>query len=228
MRERLQKGITASTLKWIAVISMLIDHFGIAIYWQLEKHVYSTYEIFRYLGRIAFPIYCFLIVEGFFLTKNVWRYVGRCLVFAVLSEIPFDMAIYGQIWYPYSQNVYFTLVIGLCTLVLLDKVRGYDAFCVVKQLFVIGMGAAVAHVLKVDYRYLGVLFIVMFYYCRGMNKWHRDLVGAVAFSYEVTAPLAMIPIHFYNGERGMSLKYVFYLIYPVHLLLYGIIRMFIL
>lgn len=228
MRERLEKGITASTLKWIAIISMLIDHFGIAIYWQLEQHTYSTYEILRYIGRIAFPIYCFLIVEGFFLTKNVWKYIGRCLIFAFLSEIPFDMAIYGRIWYPYSQNVYFTLVIGLCTLVVLDKVRGYDVISIVKQLTVIAIGAGVAQFLEVDYHYLGVLFIVMFYYCREMNKWHRDLIGAAAFSYEVTAPLAMIPIHFYNGERGMSLKYVFYLVYPVHLLLYGMIRMFVL
>ena len=228
MSERMEKGITSSALKWIAAISMLIDHFGIAIYWQLEEHTYSTYEIFRYVGRIAFPIYCFLIVEGFFLTKNIWSYIGRCLVFAVLSEIPFDMAIYGEIWHPYSQNVYFTLVIGLCTLVVLDKVRGYHAFCVIKQFLVIGMGVAVARILEVDYHGLGVLFIVMFYYCRGMNKWYRDLFGVVAFSYEITAPLAMIPIHFYNGERGMSLKYVFYLIYPVHLLLYGIIRMFVL
>ncbi len=228
MRERLEKGISASTLKWIAIISMLIDHFGIAIYWQLEQHTYQTYEIFRYIGRIAFPIYCFLIVEGFFLTKNIWKYIGRCQMFAILSEIPFNMAIYGRIWYPHSQNVYFTLVIGLCTLVVLDKVRGYDVISIIKQFFVIAIGAGIAQILEVDYHYLGVLFIVMFYYCREMNKWHRDLVGVAAFSYEVTAPLAMIPIHFYNGERGMPLKYEFYLIYPVHLLIYGVIRILVL
>ncbi len=228
MREKLQKGLSASTLKWIAVISMLFDHFGIAIYWQMEQHTYHTYEIFRYIGRIAFPIYCFLVVEGFFLTRNIRKYIGRCLLFACISEIPFNMAIYGQVWYPYSQNVYFTLVIGLCTLTMLDKVRGYDVASIVKQLLCIGLGAGLAQMLEVDYHYLGVLFIVMFYYCRGMNKWHRDLVGAIAFSYEVTAPLAMIPIHFYNGERGLPLKYVFYLVYPVHLLIYGMIRMFLL
>lgn len=228
MRERVKKGISASTLKWIAVISMLVDHFGIAIYWQLEGHTYKIYEIYRYIGRIAFPIYCFLLVEGFFLTRNIRKYIGRCFLFACISEIPFNMAIYGQIWYPHSQNVYFTLTIGLCTLVVLDRVRGFDAVSVVKQLLCIGIGAGLAQLLETDYHYLGVLFIVMFYYCREMNKWQRELIGAVAFSYEVTAPLAMIPIHFYNGERGLPLKYVFYLVYPVHLLIYGMIRMLVL
>lgn len=228
MKERTKKGISASTLKWIAVISMLVDHFGIAIYWQLEGHTYKIYEIYRYVGRIAFPIYCFLLVEGFFLTRDIRKYIGRCFLFACISEIPFNMAVYGQIWYPHSQNVYFTLTIGLCTLVALDRVRGFGAVSVVKQLLCIGIGAGLAQILEVDYHYLGVLFIVMFYYCREMNKWQRDLIGAVVFSYEVTAPLAMIPIHFYNGERGLRLKYVFYLVYPVHLLIYGIIRMYVL
>lgn len=228
MKERTKKGISASTLKWIAVISMLVDHFGIAIYWQLEGHTYKIYEIYRYVGRIAFPIYCFLLVEGFFLTRDIRKYIGRCFLFACISEIPFNMAVYGQIWYQHSQNVYFTLTIGLCTLVALDRVRGFDAVSVVKQLLCIGIGAGLAQILEVDYHYLGVLFIVMFYYCREMNKWQRNLIGAVAFLYEVTAPLAMIPIHFYNGERGLRLKYVFYLVYPVHLLIYGIIRMYVL
>lgn len=228
MKERTKKSISASTLKWIAVISMLVDHFGIAIYWQLEGHTYKIYEIYRYVGRIAFPIYCFLLVEGFFLTRDIRKYIGRCFLFACISEIPFNMAVYGQIWYPHGQNVYFTLTIGLCTLVALDRVRGFGAVSVVKQLLCIGIGAGLAQMLEVDYHYLGVLFIVMFYYCREMNKWQRDLIGAVAFSYEVTAPLAMIPIHFYNGERGLRLKYVFYLVYPVHLLIYGIIRMYVL
>lgn len=224
----MKKGLSASTLKWIAICSMLIDHFAIAIYWQLGQHNYETYKTLRYIGRIAFPIYCFLLVEGFFMTRNVRKYIGRCLLFACISEIPFNMAIYGQIWYPYGQNVYFTLALGLCTLYMLDKVRGYGVLSVVKQLVCIGIGAGLAQILEVDYHYLGVLFIVMFYYCREMRPWHRDLIGAAAFSYEITAPLAFIPIHLYNGKRGLPLKYVFYLVYPVHLLIYGMIRMFIL
>lgn len=224
----MKKGLSASTLKWIAIISMLIDHFAIAIYWHLESHTYEVYKILRYIGRIAFPIYCFLLVEGFFLTRNRKKYIGRCLLFAFLSEIPFNMAIYGQIWYPTRQNVYFTLALGLCTLYVLDKVRGYDMLSVMKQLLCVGVGAGLAQILGVDYHYLGILFIVMFYYCREMNPWYRDVIGAAAFSYEITAPLAFIPIHLYNGKRGLPLKYAFYLVYPVHLLIYGVIRMLLL
>lgn len=224
----MKKGLSASTLKWIAIGSMLMDHFAIAIYWQLEQHTYETYHILRDIGRIAFPIYCFLLVEGFFLTKDIRRYIVRCLLFAMISEIPFNMAIYGQFWYPKSQNVYFTLTLGLCTLSMLDKVRGYGVISVIKQLVCILVGAGLAQIFEVDYHYLGVLFITMFYYCRGMNVWHRDIIGVVAFSYEITAPLALIPIHLYNGKRGLPLKYVFYLVYPVHLLIYGMIRMYLL
>lgn len=222
----MKKGLTASTLKWIAICSMLIDHFAIAIYWQLEQHTYETYRLLRDIGRIAFPIYCFLLVEGFFLTKNRKKYIGRCFLFACISEIPFNMAIYGQFFCLESQNVYFTLVLGLCTLYALDKIKGQEGKDVFLRLISIAAGAGLAQILEVDYHCLGVMFIVMFYYCRGMNPWHRDIIGAAAFSYEITAPLAFIPIHLYNGKRGLPLKYVFYLVYPVHLAIYGIIRLY--
>ena len=224
----MKKGLSASTLKWIAVISMLIDHFAIAIYWQMRQHNYETYRMLRYAGRIAFPIYCFLLVEGFIHTRNVKKYIGRCFLFACISEIPFDMAIHGAIWYPQNQNVYFTLVIGLCTLYVLDRLKGNEMKDMLARIGCIAVGAGLAQILEVDYHYLGVLFIVMFYYLRNRNTLQRDIIGAIAFSYEITAPLAFIPIHFYNGKRGLPLKYAFYMVYPVHLLIYGIIRMYLL
>ena len=137
-RENTSKwGLSASVLKWIAVVTMLIDHFAAAVYWQLDGKEYEIYRILRYIGRIAFPIYCFLLVEGFFYTHNVKKYIGRCLVFALLSEIPFNMAIFGKVWYPQGQNVYFTLTLGLCALVVLDKIRKagaqYDIWCILGQ-----------------------------------------------------------------------------------------------
>ena len=223
-------GLSASVLKWIAVVTMLIDHFAAAVYWQLDGKEYEIYRILRYIGRIAFPIYCFLLVEGFFYTHNVKKYIGRCLVFALLSEIPFNMAIFGKVWYPQGQNVYFTLTLGLCALVVLDKIRKagaqYDIWCILGQVVCIGVFACAGQFLEVDYHWKGVLFIIMFYHCRDINIWVRDLVGALAFSYELTAPLAFIPIHLYNGTRGKQLKYLFYAIYPVHLLVYGIVRFY--
>lgn len=226
--EKSKVGLTASTLKWIAICSMLIDHFAVAIYLQLDGYDYTIYRAMRYIGRIAFPIYCFLLVEGFFHTRNIKKYIGRCFGFALLSEIPFDLALYGEIFHPKSQNVYFTLTLGLCTLYLLEKMKGYDMLHVLARAVCILVGAGLAQVLETDYHYRGVLFIVMFYFCRNMDKLVRNIIGAVAFSYEVTAPLAFIPIYLYNGERGMRLKYFFYLVYPVHLLIYGLIRVMVL
>lgn len=222
----MKKGLSASTLKWIAICSMLIDHFAIAVYWQLEQHTYETYRLLRDIGRIAFPIYCFLLVEGFFHTRDIKKYITRCFLFACISEIPFDMAVHGTIWYPKGQNVYLTLTIGLCTLYVLERLKGNEIKDMWGRIACIAVGAGLAQILEADYHCLGVLFIVMFYYCRGMNPWYRDILGAAAFAYEKTAPLAFIPIHLYNGKRGLKLKYVFYLVYPVHLAVYGIIRMY--
>ena len=75
MLDKIKKGLDASALKWIAVVAMLIDHFAMAIYWQMDNRTYDTYALLRDVGRIAFPIYCFLVVEGFFYTKNIFKYI---------------------------------------------------------------------------------------------------------------------------------------------------------
>lgn len=226
-QKNVEQGLSASTLKWIAVVTMLIDHIAIAVYWQLDIRQYEIYRLLRYIGRIAFPIYCFLLVEGFFYTRNIRKYIGRCFLFALISEIPFNMAIYGKVWYLQGQNVYFTLTLGLCALVVLDKIKGIDFFHMLGQFLCIAVFACIAQVLEVDYHWKGILFIVMFYYCRDFNKWLRDLIGALAFAYELTAPLAFIPIHLYNGSRGKQNKYLFYAIYPIHLFVYGMVRFYI-
>ncbi len=222
----MKKGLSASTLKWIAIVSMLIDHYAIAVYWQQEQHVYEVYRVLRYMGRIAFPIYCFLLVEGFFHTKNIKKYIGRCFLFALISEIPYDMAIRGKVFDPEQQNAYFTLVTGLCTMYALNRIKGVELTDTLKRLGCIAIGAGVAQILDFDYHYLGVLFIVMFYFFKVVNPPHKDIVGAVAFSYEITAPLAFVPIHLYDGRRGQRMKYFFYLVYPLHLAVFGVIRLY--
>ncbi len=219
-------GISAAVLKWIAVVTMIIDHFAVAVYPQFAGYEYNVYYIMRKIGRLAFPIYCFLLVEGFFHTKNVKKYLQNCFLFAILSEIPFDMAIFGQVFYSRGQNVYFTLCIGLATLMILDKLRGRAPQYVLLRVLIITLAASVGQILDVDYHWKGVLFIIMFYYVRNMQEWIRNLVGICAFAYEGTAPLAFLPIHFYNGERGRQMKYLFYAIYPIHLLIFGLIRFY--
>ena len=217
-------GISAAVLKWIAVVTMIIDHFAVAVYPQFASYEYSVYYIMRKIGRLAFPIYCFLLVEGFFHTKNVKKYFRNCFLFAILSEIPFNMAIFGQVFYSRGQNVYFTLCIGLATLIILDRRKRYPkSKYMLLQIFIIVLAASIGQILDVDYHWKGVLYIVMFYYVRNMQEWIRNLVGICAFAYEGTAPLAFLPIHFYNGTRGRQMKYLFYAIYPIHLLILGLI-----
>ena len=220
-------GISAAVLKWIAVVTMIIDHFAVAVYPQFASYEYSVYYIMRKIGRLAFPIYCFLLVEGFFHTKNVKKYFRNCFLFAILSEIPYNMAIFGQVFYSRGQNVYFTLCIGLATLIILDRRKRYPkSKYMLLQIFIIVLAASIGQILDVDYHWKGVLFIVMFYYVRNMQEWIRNLVGICAFAYEGTAPLAFLPIHFYNGTRGRQMKYLFYAIYPIHLLILGLIRLY--
>lgn len=228
MEERQDRfGVSAAVLKWIAVVTMVIDHFAAAVYWQMADSSYDVYFVMRKVGRIAFPIYCFLLVEGFYHTRNVAKYLRNCFLFALLSEIPFDMAIFGRVVYPQGQNVYFTLCVGLGALILLDRYRArHETRYVLLRLLIIAAAACVGEVLDVDYHWKGVLFIILFYYIRNAQEWIRNLAVIFAFAYEVTAPLAVIPIHFYNGKRGRQMKYLFYAIYPVHLLVFGLIRFY--
>lgn len=220
-------NISAAVLKWIAVVTMLIDHFAAAVFLHVEVYSYPVYKAMRLVGRIAFPIYCFLLVEGFFHTRNVGKYIRNCFLFALLSEIPFNMAIFGSVFYLQGQNIYFTLAIGLCALYVLDKFRGrYEIWCFFARIVVIVLFALAGELLEVDYHWKGIIFIILFYYCRSIDSWKRNLILACAFAYETTAPLALIPIYFYNGERGRQKKYLFYAIYPVHLLIFGLVRFY--
>lgn len=239
-----KRGISGSTLKLIAIITMIIDHGGTAVVgrylWSLgcaealpggaitilptvAQHttVFYTYMIMRQIGRIAFPIYCFLLVEGLFRSKNVWKYELRLLLFAVISEIPFDLAIKNTLFDVTYQNVFFTLLIGLLTIHAMNTLFKRELNKAVKifaEVAVAAAGALVAQFLHTDYGATGVLCIVCLYIFAG-KKIGQMIAGCVAFFWELTAPLAFIPIAFYNGKRGWKLKYLFYVIYPAHLLI---------
>lgn len=126
---KLPVGISGSTLKIIAIVTMLIDHTGATVLRAIlnqpnimdnlfNRDVWvSIYSASRSIGRLAFPIFCFLLVEGFVHTRNVYKYAGRMFLFALISEIPFDIALKGNLYFPQKQNVYFTLLIGLLVLI---------------------------------------------------------------------------------------------------------------
>lgn len=224
--------LSGSTLKLLAIIIMLIDHIGVAIVYRgyLLTHapivkdtsayqVYLLYQVLRFIGRSAFPIFCFLLVEGFLHTSNRQKYALRLLLFAFLSELPFDLALNDSVWDISSQNVYFTLFIGLCVIWIMDYLR--DKALLLPFVMLLGMG--LAYLLKTDYSYWGVLLIGTLYIFRN-QRGLQTLAGCVCLFWEAPACLAFIPLNMYNGKRGIPLKYFFYLFYPVHLLLLAGIR----
>ncbi len=233
-------GLSGSTLKLIAMLSMLTDHIGAVIVGPytdavLETVGYETvrrlsvcYDLLRDIGRIAFPIFCFLLIEGFLHTKNVWRYAGRLLLFAAISEIPFDLAFQNKIFNINSQNVFFTLLIGLLMLIGLKSIKELLQIPVfiktLLSLLTVIVSMLAAYYLKTDYSYIGV-FCIAVLYLFSRKRIGQAIAGAVSFCWEIPAPLAFIPIFFYNGKRGWKMKYVFYLFYPLHLLILSMIAM---
>jgi hypothetical protein len=222
-----RRGISGSTLKLIAIITMLIDHIGAGILEQrpdfFQNHVlYDVDHVLRFIGRIAFPIFCFLLVEGFCHTRNIKKYAMRLLAFAIISEIPFDLAFSRKIFETSHQNVFFTLFLGLVTLAIMKQ---FEENKIVKILTIVA-GIFAAEILSTDYAGFGVAFIILLYIFRDNMKF-RNIFCSIAIMWEYTAPLAFIPISFYNGERGFNMKYFFYLFYPVHLLLLYAIAQFI-
>lgn len=230
-------GISGSTLKLIAVFSMLIDHTGATVLRTLchlpsvtavpgrQAFFVSAYNLSRSIGRIAFPIFCFLLVEGFLHTRSVTKYAFRMLLFAIVSEIPFDLALKGAWYYPEKQNVYVTLLIGLLVLIGFRLTEQFFSGSMLKKvlrivlyLLLSGAGMKLSIVLNTDYNFKGVFLIAMLYLTR-QSTVIQCAGGACSVAWELPAPIAFLPIWLYNGTRGLKMKYFFYWFYPVHLLL---------
>jgi len=239
---------TGSHLKWIAILTMLIDHIGAALlevgllpkianavlagnsleYVISDYHFWYRFDaILRAIGRLAFPIFCFLLIEGFLHTKNVKKYALRLGLFALISEIPFDLAFNNSVFELTYQNVFFTLFIGL---IVLCGIKYFEATLPAQwkplRYLVAVTGMIAAHFLQTDYSAFGILLIVLLYEFRNSRNW-QCIAGVIITLFQShTAPLAFLFIYFYNGERGKHLpKYFFYAFYPAHLLVLVFVRM---
>jgi hypothetical protein len=252
MNDSRERGISGFALKLVAVVSMLIDHTAatvlagilntanharypyVSAHWQ---EFYNFYTVLRGIGRLAFPIYCFLIVEGFVHTRSVAKYAARLFVFAILSEVPFDLALRKSFWDMDYNNVFFTLLLGLLVIWGLDLVN-QKIVCArevggvswaklllrgVLDLLLIFAGMALAEsVLRCDYGAAGILVIVAMYLLR--SRPAAAFLVAGVFLAVLTSQLELVAVldaplaACYNGRRGKQCKYFFYAFYPVHLL----------
>lgn len=228
------KKINANIIKMIAIITMFIDHLGATLVWEYmltlqgEARVewYTVYMVMRKIGRLAFPIYCFFIVEGLEHTRSVKKYITRLLIFAVISEIPFDYAFQNKLTLGY-QNVFFTLTIGLICIWGVREVEERITDNIKQIIFktlIIAAGIFLANLLNTDYGGFGVLMIAILYLFQ-KNRLIQCIFGAAGFSWEVTAPISFLLLYFYNGEKGKNInKYFFYAFYPVHLAVLALVK----
>ena len=219
--------MSGTALKWIAVISMLIDHTAEVLMNHnaaLTEPIWAQiYVLMRGIGRIAFPIYAFLLVEGFLHTRDVKKYLTRMFLFAVVSEIPFDLAVFHTPFYWGYQNVFFSLFLGLLALAGIRWGTGLW-----KQALALIMCVGAAQLINCDYGAFGVFFIVLLYMTR-YDKKTQTVLGALSLVWELPGILAFIPIRLYNGTRGRcGNKYFFYAFYPAHLLILWMIGRFVL
>lgn len=211
--------ISGGTLKIIAIVSMLIDHTAAV----LVDPSTAQYTIMRDIGRLAFPIFCFLLVEGFLHTKNVKRYAIRLGLFAMISEVPFDLAFANSIFNMNHQNVFFTLFIGLLVLITIQQFE-HNKIIVVLSIII---GCLAALFLQTDYSYFGILMILFFYlYQKEQVTRAITVILLNVVLGQWIAGLSLIPISLYNGKRGISLKYLFYIFYPAHILILYFVRLY--
>lgn len=237
-----QFDLSSCGLHVLAMALMLSDHVWAA--------VFPNVRILTCIGRLAFPIFAFMIVEGYFHTRNFRKYLLRMLCFALISEIPFNLLYSGLPFYLFHQNVLWTFLIALLGIRVMELVRQKG-----KLLLTIGVCfltvivcALSATVLMTDFYGFGVLMVFTFYFFRGRKWWcflgqlvflwiiNVDIMGGMYYpvelfgkTYEVVeqglAMLALIPIWLYRGRKGYSSKgfqYFCYSFYPLHCLILGL------
>lgn len=245
MKSKFSLETSSMSLHIMAMVFMLCDH--------LWATVIPGNDWLTCIGRLTFPIYAFLLVEGYFHTHNLRKYVKRLFIFALLSEIPFNLVMGSSWFYPIHQNVLWTFLIAIGLIHMNEKAKATGKLWlrVIVCLGSILLSFIVGILTMVDYYHAGIWMVLVFYFFRGHKWWNyvgqfvllyyinvEELSG---FAYEITlfgethflvrqgfALLALIPIWLYRGKEGYkskTLQCIYYGFYPVHLLVLALIRM---
>lgn len=240
--------LTSFGLKIYACAAMLIQSVGIVIVQNgiihLERYTASALaeameqdsrlvfwagvgSVMQLIGGLAVPVFAFLLVEGFLNTSDYRRYAATMLFFALLSEIPYDLAIHGTFLEFSGQNALFTMTICLLMLYFLNSLKeGAGAMAWVVRALIVFCAVAWATLFRTLYGFSTVLLTAVFYLLYRRNVL-KTILGVLISLLHVTAPLSFYAIWFYNGQRGDRFsKYVFYAFYPLHLLALGLIVRF--
>lgn len=225
--------MSGTVLKILACLAMLSDHIAAVIpnaipgirdvLFAIGPKEITLYYIMRSIGRTAFPIFAFLIAEGYAHTKDRRKYAVNLFLFALISEIPFNLAFSGELLYA-RQNVMFTLLLGYLGICCVENFRATKQKM---QLLILCALFIISIFLKVDYGCFGFGFTILLHLLQ-QNKIIMAIIGTCLLPNRWVGGAAFIPICLYNGKRGFATgpvaKYAFYLFYPLHLLLLYIIR----
>ena len=226
--------LSGAGLKLVAIISMLADHVNKAlVYPYLESnHGFLAFisDVFDIIGRIAFPLFCFMLVEGYFKTRNRKKYLLNLLLFGVISEVPFDMFTTASFFNMNWNNVMFTLALVLVTVWIIDTLKEKmqkrpKALWYLVSILIVLVMCIVSMSLSLDYEHHAILIGYFFY------LFHDMPVFAIPFGYAsmFKEPWALLGFGLtltYNGERGKQHKMLYYWFYPVHLLILGLLRLY--
>ena len=209
---------------------MLCDH--------LQLTLLPDLPILRCVGRLAFPLFAFMAVEGYFHTRSLKKYLGRLLILAVISEVPFNLLVSGSVFDPYHQNVIWTIVLGLCCIWTFENIAADWQRLLSAVIIIASLAAAI--LANVDYSSAGVLTLLAFYAFRGSTVRCRllqllslgfinlVLLGGIelTFPYQALAVLSLPIIWLYDGSQGLHSSYIKtanYLFYPAHMLILALL-----
>lgn len=234
--------MSGTVLKLIAILAMLSDHIGSVFFPEII--------CFRLIGRLALPIFVFLLTEGFTKSSNKIKYAQRLFSFGVISIVPYSLAFFNKWFCLERQNVLFTLFITLIMLLLFDKIKISNYSKIIKCIVFLGV-VTLGIMLNFSYAVLCPLLAMVFcefsnkktllifgvitsiiigytiecYFVYNVYNWYLAIIMSIV---ELIGIAALIPIFFYNGKKGnLFPKYFFYLFYPVHLMVIYFVRIYI-